>query len=499
MSTALVYTRGERGMGAPFVMVESHLSNGLPKFHIVGLPETVVKESKDRVRCAILSSHFRFPSRVITVNLAPAELPKEGGRFDLAIALSILSASGQIPQISLEGMEVAGELSLTGGVRPVGGIISFALQTRKAGKILVLPEENKSDVCRIQDLKILPVKTLWDACEKLLKKNYEIIRVSPDLSMEVSFPDFMEVKGQPQGKRALELCASGGHNLLMVGPPGGGKTMLASRFPSILPPLLEEASIEVASVYSLARQSRSWSYWTVPPFRHPHHSASSAALIGGGKPPKPGEISLAHHGVLFLDELPEFHRHVLESLREPLESGKISLARANHHEEYPARFQLIAAMNPCPCGYGLPSLKQCQCSPQQVQRYRSKVSGPLLDRMDVQLEILPTSQKELLKPSVLAEENSQTMALRVNLTRQRQYDRQEKLNGHLQGKEIESFCALSSKEQQFLWDAAESLMLSNRGLHRILKVARTLADMEDSSTIQRPHLAESLGYRLRIL
>lgn len=496
MSIAVVYSRGELGIAAPLVTVETHLSNGVPKLDIVGLPEKVVKESKDRVRCAIMNAQFEFPQRIITVNLAPAELPKEGGRFDLAIALSILAASQQIPQAPLDQYEIAGELGLTGSIRPISGIIPFAMSTQLAKKVLILPNENVEEIKIIDELSYLPGATLTDVCQKIMEDYCEVTQATVNPIRFNSALNFSDVKEQQHAKRALEVAASGHHNVLMVGPPGTGKTMLASRIPSIMPPLSPAQGIEAASVRSICRHNVTCEHWLSVPFRHPHHSASSAALVGGGNPPKPGEISLAHHGVLFLDELPEFNRHCLESLREPLESGKVTLARANHHREYPAQFQLIAAMNPCPCGHDGNPAGNCRCTAEQIQRYRLRISGPLLDRIDLQLKVLPIRKETLFKKACPTNENSETIAKRVLAARRLQYERQTKLNAHLNAKEVEQYCALSESLQAFFIEVLEKFELSNRGIHRVLKVARTIADLDQSDTIEQEHIAESFSYRI---
>ncbi|MGD8177281.1 YifB family Mg chelatase-like AAA ATPase [Marinimicrobium sp. ARAG 43.8] len=494
MSLAIVYSRAKLGVQAPLVTVEVHLSNGLPALNMVGLPETAVKESKDRVRSAILNSHLEFPARRITVNLAPADLPKEGGRFDLPIALGILAASGQLPENCLKDAEFMGELALSGQLRPVTAALPAALAAGDAKRSLIISADNADEAALCDTTEVLAAKNLLSVCAHLHKRE-RLPLAEPSLGAGMdtaTLLDLMDVKGQAQAKRALEVAASGGHNLLMYGPPGTGKTMLASRLPGILPPLSSREKLEVAALYSVAPGAPTHTH-AERPFRAPHHTASAIALIGGGSHPKPGEISLAHSGVLFLDELPEFHRHVLEVLREPLESGEVNISRARAQATYPARFQLVAAMNPCPCGYHGSPEGECTCTPDQIRRYRDKISGPLLDRIDMHVPVRLLKRGELQGKA--AGEASAAVRARVVNARQRQLDRQGKANHQLTVPELERHCALSSANRTLLEDAIETLGLSSRAYHRVLKVARTLADMADSPTLDTVHINEALGYR----
>jgi magnesium chelatase family protein len=495
MSLAVVYSRAPVGISAPLVSVETHLANGLPALSIVGLPETEVKESKDRVRAALLNTRFEFPSRRITINLAPADLPKEGGRFDLAIALGILAASQQLPGNSLEQYEFLGELALSGQLRPVRGVLPAAIQAARTGRILVLPAENAPEAALVSRVRILPVTHLLEVCAHLNGQQHLEFFQPPPRANGVPQPNMAEVKGQQHAKRALEIAAAGGHSLLMIGPPGTGKTMLASRLPGILPPMNETEALETAALHSISNHGFDLKHWKRRPFRQPHHTASAVALVGGGSHPRPGEISLAHNGVVFLDELPEFDRRVLEVLREPLESGQITISRAARQAEFPARFQLIAAMNPCPCGYhGHPS-GRCRCSPDQVQRYRGKISGPLLDRIDLHVEVPSLPLKLLHSDEKVETESSHVVGKRVAAAHQRQHVRCDKANSQLDNRLLEVHCQLEVESRQLLEDAISKLGLSARAYHRILKVARTIADLAAEEKIGLAHLTEAIGYR----
>lgn len=496
MSLAIVYTRAQVGVDAPLVTVEAHLSNGLPSLSIVGLPETAVKESKDRVRSALINSHFEFPARRITINLAPADLPKEGGRYDLAIALGILAASEQIPREGLQSKEFLGELALSGELRHVRGALPAAIAAGKDGRALVVPESNGEEAALCRRTTVYQAGNLLQVCAQLHgREDLPRARFSEPKRFTRDFghyPDLSDVKGQAQAKRALEVAAAGGHNILFYGPPGTGKTMLASRLPGILPPLAEEDALEAAAVASIA-SGQVPENWLERPFRAPHHTASAVALVGGGSNPKPGEVSLAHRGVLFLDELPEFQRQVLEVLREPLESGQICISRAKAQATFPAAFQLIAAMNPCPCGYLGTGDDRCHCTPDQVMRYRRKISGPLLDRFDLHVAVNAVDTRRFQQSS--AGEESAGIRTRVEACRERQERRQEKPNCRLSGKELEKVCELDGDQRALLEGAMENLGLSARAYHRTLRVARTLADMAGTTKVGTDHLTEALGYR----
>ncbi len=500
MSLAVLKSRALSGMHAPEVTVEVHLANGLPAFTIVGLPETEVKESKDRVRAALQNAHFEFPAQRITVNLAPAELPKESGRFDLPIALGILAASGQIPMDELVHYEFAGELSLSGELRPIRGALAmtYAICRKEGDKTspvsaFILPQANADEAGLVSNAQIFPAVSLLQVCAHFASRGAES-RILPYQRQHLPdlphYPDFNDVKGQIHAKRALEIAAAGQHSALLIGPPGTGKSMLASRFPGILPSMTEQEALESAAVQSL-NNGFTLAKWKQRPYRAPHHTASAVALVGGGSTPRPGEISLAHRGVLFLDELPEFDRKVLEVLREPLESGHISISRAAKQAQFPARFQLIAAMNPCPCGYW--GHARCRCTPDAVARYQGKLSGPLLDRIDMQIVVGALSHEELMQAA--QGDSSQTIQSRVEQAFARQIARQNKANNLLSTKEIASFCICSEAAETLLRQAMQKFNWSARAYHRVLKVARTIADLAQSENIETAHVAEAIQYR----
>ena len=495
MSLAIVYSRASTGIRAPLVTVEVHLSYGLAGLHMVGLPEATVKESKDRVRSALMNSHFEFPIRRITVNLAPADLPKEGGRFDLPIALGILAASGQIPKNVLNEYEFVGELALSGELRPVHGVLPVVLGAHQANRKLIVPAANTEEAALVKQAAVFTAKHLLEICAALQgKQTLPQCNVSHALQKTESKLDFSDVKGQPHAKRALEIAACGSHSVIFVGPPGAGKTMLASRLPGILPELTDEEALESASIASVSSGGFNPHDWRQIPFRSPHHTSSSVALVGGGRPPKPGEISLAHRGVLFLDELPEFQRHALECLREPLESGQITISRAAYQTVFPAQFQLIAAMNPCPCGYAGSKPNRCECSPEQIKRYAGKISGPLLDRIDMQVTIRSVSPETLAQIGAKNEECSQVINKRVCEVRQLQLARQGKYNAALMVVDLKQ-CQISSQAEKLLQYAMNKLELSARVYHRLLKVARTISDIDQKETIDEQAVSEALTYR----
>jgi len=493
MSLAIVHSRAQSGVEAPPVTVEAHLANGLPSLALVGLPETAVKESKDRVRSAILTSGFDFPARRITLNLAPADLPKDGGRFDLAIALGILAASGQLPAERLDGLECLGELALSGALRPVQGVLPAALAARAAGRALLVPRANAEEASLASGLTVYAADHLLEVAAHFSGTTPLTSYVAEGLLRQVlPYPDLADVQGQLAAKRGLLVAAAGAHNLLFSGPLGTGKTLLASRLPGLLPPLDEQEALEVAAIQSVASHGP-LAHWPQRPFRQPHHSASGPALVGGGSRPQPGEITLAHQGVLFLDELPEFDRKVLEVLREPLESGQIVIARARDKVRFPARFQLVAAMNPCPCGYLGDPGGRCRCTPEQIQRYRGKLSGPLLDRIDLHLTV--ARETTSLNAPAQHGQSSAEVAAQVADARQLQLRRQGCANAFLDLAGLRQHCRLDGADQQWLEHACERLGLSLRAAHRLLKVSRTLADLDAAADISRQHLAEALQYR----
>ncbi len=493
MTLALVHTRARTGVRAPTVKVEVFLAGGLPRMSIVGLPEAAVREAKDRVRAAIQCAQYDFPARVITVNLAPADLPKDGGRFDLPIALGILAASGQIPLQVLDEYEFLGELGLTGELRSVDGVLPAALAAASQGRKLIVPVGNGAEAALAAEVEAYTARTLLEVCGHLCGHRSLPAAVAPASTYDYG-PDLRDVRGQTRARRALEIAAAGSHHMLLVGPPGCGKTLLASRLPGLLPEASEADALETAAIASISGRGLDPTRWRTRPFRSPHHTASAVALVGGGAEPRPGEISLAHNGVLFLDELPEWDRRALEVLREPLESGVVTISRAARQSEFPARFQLVAAMNPCPCGWAGDPSGRCRCHPEAIQRYRGKISGPLLERIDLHVDVprLPPAE---LRPDAPPGESSDVVRARVIRAREVQVQRAGRCNAHLDQSGTNAVCRLASEDQAMLENAIDLLQLSARSMHRILRVARTIADLAGSADILGPHVAEAIGYR----
>jgi magnesium chelatase family protein len=494
MTLATTLSRTPQGMNAPLVRVEVDVGSGLPTFSIVGLPETAVRESKDRVRAALANCSFHFPEGRITVSLAPADLPKEGGRFDLPIAIAILMASDQLPGERLDRVELYGELSLGGELQPIRGVLPTAMHATRARHLLVIPAANVDEASLMRGAQIRGAAHFREVCDFARGlTGLSAARAAPALRPPPPQPDLIDVRGQPYARRALEIAAAGEHSLLLIGPPGAGKSMLAQRLPGILPPMSEEEAFEAAAIRSLTGRSHRTDEWGRRSFRAPHHSSSAIALVGGGSVPRPGEISLAHHGVLFLDELPEFSRSALEALREPLETGLIAVSRAARQAEFPARFQLVAAMNPCPCGHLGDPKALCRCTRERIGRYRSRISGPLLDRIDLHIDVPRLPPEVLQRPP--DQDTSADVAARVLAARDRQLQRQGCTNSLIPVQALSAHCALDKECMALMQRATKRLALSGRGYHRVLRAARTIADLAGAPSISPRHLAEAIGLR----
>ena len=494
MSLTQLTTRAQEGVTAPPVSVEVHISNGLPAFTMVGLAEAAVRESRDRVRSAIINSGFEFPARRITVNLAPADLPKEGGRYDLPIALGILAASKQINASSLCKFDCFGELALSGECRVVEGLLPALIASKQAQKQVLIPKHNQPEASLVKDLPIYTYGSLVEVCSSLNGGDaLQLIEPAEAFSQDKFTHNLCEVYGQHQARRALEIAASGGHHMIMMGPPGAGKSMLAQRLNTILPLMSESEAMSSASIRSICHKPVNVDNWLRRPFQSPHHTVSGVALVGGGSHPKPGEISLAHNGVLFLDELTEFDRKSIEVLREPLETGKIHISRAARQAEFPAEFQLIAAMNPCP--RGCDSIQTCACSVEQLNRYRNKLSAPLMDRIDIQIELPRLERDELINHQLTTRESSEQVKKRVVKARNRQLDRQGCLNAKMTTHQLDQYCSLDKTTEQLLTASIDKLKLTARSYHKILRLTRTITDLAGEPEILPQHLAEAIAYR----
>jgi magnesium chelatase family protein len=492
MELACVHTRGALGLAAPPVTVEVHPSAGLPGLFIVGLAETAVKESRERVRAALAQCGFEIPNRKLTINLAPADLPKSGGRFDLAIAIGVLAASGQVSAAGLDSIEFFGELAFSGALRRCGGLLPALIAIQRDGRRAVVPAASAAEVALLRADTVRLAGHLIDVVRHLQGEGPLAVATAPaPLDESPAEEDLQDIQGQAHAKRALEIAAAGAHHLLLIGPPGTGKSMLARRLPALLPPLSEPEAIETAAIYSLVGAAPG-RHWRRRPFRAPHHSASVAAVVGGSNHPRPGEISLAHHGVLFLDELPEYHRPVLEALREPIEAGRIAIARARGTLEFPAQFQLVAAMNPCPCGFAGDTAQACRCSPEQVRQYQQRLSGPFLDRLEIRLQM---ARSELRLDAPPGGETSLSVRRRVMQARERQCARAGMVNARLPPSALRRWCWPDRSGQRLLERAAERLRLSHRACDSTLRVARTIADLAGRDDVVAGDIAEALTLR----